>query len=355
MSPLGYLAGRVDLGAVWAMSRLGGAKGGRTPLPHEARLARCAFVADLYREVPLLPPSAFFPEPPPIHPNVKHVRVMRVLTETHGHNVRVDDLSWESAIVPHAAELRETYLEGRENQTMHARLFRSGHGRPAIVAIHGYLGGDYWMEEKQWPVKRWLRRMDVAFPTLPFHARRTGKGKPPRFPALDPGFNNEGFRQAVHDIRGLIGYLRKLGAPKIVVIGASLGGFTTALLSTVAPEVDFAVPTIPLASLADFARDHNRLGNPEETRQLHAVLESAYVISSPFSRPPILPPERTFVIAGKNDRVTPFSHAVKVREHLGSDLFQMKGAHLLQIGRTEAFDELDRRLDPVLRRDQHSR
>ncbi len=350
MSPLGYLAGRVDLGAVWAMSRLGGAKGGRTPLPHEARLARCRFVADLYSEVPLQPPSAFFPLPPPIHPNVKHVRTMQVKTATHGHKVRVDDLSWESGFEPYAAELRDTYLEGRENQTMHTRVFRSGHGRPAIIAIHGYLGGDYWVEEKQWPVRRWLKHMDVAFPTLPFHARRNAKGKPPRFPALDPGFNNEGFRQAVHDIRGLIAYLRKSGAPKIVVIGASLGGFTTTLLATVASEVDFAVPMIPLASLADFARDHNRLGNPQETRELHTVLESAYVISSPLSRPSLLPSERTFVIAGKNDRVTPLAHAVRVREHLGSDLFQMKGAHLLQIGRTEAFDELDRRLEPILQR-----
>jgi len=348
MSRIGALAGKVDLGVVWAISRLGGAKGGRTPLSHAARIARCQHIADVYGRVPLLPPSAFFPTPDAIRPSAAKRPAFDVPTLVGRRRVHVEDLSWESGIEPHVPELRETYLEGRENRTMHARVFRVGHDRPAIVAIHGYLGGDYWLEQRQWPIKRWLSRMDVALPLLPFHSVRTKRGTPPRFPALDPGFNNEGFRQAVHDIRGLILHLKSRGAPRVFVIGASLGGFTTTLLSTVAGEIDFAAPMIPLASLADFARDHNRLGNEQETAELHEILEKAYVVSSPFSRPSLLPPDRTLVIGGKNDRVTPFQHAMRVRAHLGGDLVEMKGAHLVQLGRTDAFNELDTRIDRFL-------
>lgn len=345
MSRIGALAGRVDHGVVWAISRLGAAKGGRTPLPHAARIARCQHIADLYGRVPLLPPSAFFPTPDAVRPLLTKQPSFNVKTLVGERRVHVDDVAWESGIEPYAPELRDSYLEARENRTMHARMFRVGHDRPAIVAIHGYLGGDYWLEQRQWPIKRWLSRMDVALPLLPFHSSRTKRGTPPRFPALDPGFNNEGFRQAVHDIRGLVLYLKSRGAPQVFVIGASLGGFTTTLLSTVAGEIDFVVPMIPLASLADFARDHNRLGNDQETAELHSILDKAYIVSSPFSRPPLLPPDRTFVIGGKNDRVTPLAHAKRVRDHLGGELFEMNGAHLLQIGRTGAFDELDQRLN----------
>lgn len=43
-------------------------------------------------------------------------------------------------------------------------------------------------------------------------------------------------------------------------MGMSLGGYSTSLLATVEPRLAFAVPIIPLASVADFALEQGQLG-----------------------------------------------------------------------------------------------
>src|SRR5262249_1396975 len=151
------------------------------------------------------------------------------------------------------------YLAHVANRTAHARLRLGPRPRPAVILIHGYLGGHYGMEERAWPVA-WLDRkgLDVALPILPFHAPR-GDGRAPPLPSGDPRVTNEGFRQAAHDIRALAAWLRARGAPSVGVMGMSLGGYTTALLATLEPTLAFAVPMIPLASVADFALEQGRL------------------------------------------------------------------------------------------------
>ena len=57
-------------------------------------------------------------------------------------------------------------------------------------------------------------------------------------------------------------------------MGMSLGGYTTALFGDRRIRLAFAVPIIPLASLADFAREQGRLGEtPHETELQHRALE----------------------------------------------------------------------------------
>src|SRR5258708_6261513 len=89
----------------------------------------------------------------------------------------------------------------------------------------------------------------------------TAFSRPPPFPGNDPRFGNEGFRQAVADLRVLMTLLRERGAPSVGIMGMSLGGYASALLATVQRDLAFAVPMIPLASLANAARDQGRLGS----------------------------------------------------------------------------------------------
>ena len=70
------------------------------------------------------------------------------------------------------------------------------------------------------------------------------------------------------DLRDFIGWLREKGHPQVGVMGMSLGGYTTSLLATLENDLAFAVPMIPLASLADFARDQGRLGSNASEQQL---------------------------------------------------------------------------------------
>ena len=264
---------------------------------------------------------------------------------------RVVDLRWDSDDSTFLPELRERYHRRPANQRAAARLWlHTDEPRPAMVLIHGYLAGQHSVEERLWP-SRWLHHrlgLDLAFFVLPFHGVRASSRRlmrTPPFPAADPRVTNEGFRQAIGDLMDLMSWLRARGAPHVGVMGMSLGGYTTALMATVAP-VDFAVPVIPLTSLADFARDQGRLGHtPEEEALEHAALDAVHHVISPLHRPPLVGPERVMIVAAEADRITPIRHAERLAEHFAVPLHTFHGGHLLQFGRKDAL----RRIGPLLR------
>lgn len=302
--------------------------------PRERAQALRAIAASYDRTEHFVRPETFFGPRPTIAPTEKVVR--------RG----VVDLSWTSDRPPHAADLSETYLATPENHVAHARWFRSGEGgRPVIVLIHGYLGGVHAIEERAWPLEGLQKRgLDAVLFVLPFHGPR-GDGRRPRFPGSDPRFTVEGFRQAMHDLDGLVGWLRSRGAPHVGAMGMSLGGYSTALAATVLPDLDFAAPFVPLASLADFAKDDGRLvGSDEDKDEQYRLLENAYAVVSPLSRPVRTPRENILVLGAERDGITPIRHAEKLAEHFGARLVRMPGGHLVQIGRSDGFRALLRML-----------
>jgi pimeloyl-ACP methyl ester carboxylesterase len=305
------------------------------------RLAALERVREVYGEPALLEePTRFFGEP-----RRAPVRTTRARGRADG---EVLELAWPSRAEPFHAPLAPRLLDVPENATARARLFRGAgpeaeRARPALVVIHGYRAGQLDLEERLWPLD-WLRRgalasgataqgLDVALFVLPFHGARGGARGGSRFPGSDPRITIEGFRQAVSDLSDLVGHLRALGAPRVGLLGMSLGGYTAALGATVL-DVDFVVPLIPLASFADLARDNDRLvGTPDERERQHAALERAHGVVSPLARLPRVPPERAYVIAGEADRITPKAHAERLAKHFGAPLDVFPGGHLVQLGR----------------------
>src|SRR5690606_2621728 len=151
------------------------------------------------------------------------------------------------------SELGQRYARYTHNRVATARVFLHREPRPVAILVHGYLGGQFSVEQRVFPVE-WLLRigLDVALFVLPFHGMR---GDPerraaPPFPGSDPRMTNEGFRQAMADFRDLVHWFRERGHPSVGVMGMSLGGYTSALAATLEPELAFAIPIIPLASLA---------------------------------------------------------------------------------------------------------
>ena len=262
---------------------------------------------------------------------------------------QVVDVRWRSGYRPIAdePEVLARYRSQPENETAHARLWlHSDRPRPAVILIHGYLGGQYAVEERAWPV-RWLFSklgLDLAIPVLPFHGPRNG-GRRPLFPSSDPRINVEGFRQTAWDLLSLRRALSARGAPAVGIMGMSLGGYSTALALTADDELAFGVPFIPLASIADFARDGGRLvGEPREQREQHEALEAVHAPVSPLARPARIDPARIRVIAGKSDRITPPAHARRLGAHFGAPVETFYGGHLLQLGRAEGFRSVARLL-----------
>lgn len=329
---LGSAASAVDKAVVAAMHAHGARDRARAEkMTHAERLEVLAGIRASYSEAEH---DRFFAFERPIEPTLREVR--------RG----VFDASWESTFEPFNADVADKYLREVDNRTARARLFLRGGKRPAVIAIHGYLGGYYVFEEATWPIA-WMQKrgLDVALPVLPFHAQRGGqrRGAPP-FPSADPRLTNEGFRQAAADIVGLAKWLRDRGAPAVGVIGVSLGGYTSSLLATVSDAFDFVVPMIPLASVADFAREQGRLGVGDEVDEQHAALEKANWIVSPLARPLKVPKNRALVIAAENDCITPQSHARRLATHFDCEMMTIAGGHLVQIGRGDAYRAFGRML-----------
>lgn len=336
MKLLDIAAGALDRAVVAAVSN----RNRRDALPVAERLALLESFAALYEPALLAEPDRFF-RPAPVALGWQPVRS------------GVWESAWPSGHVPYLEEAAEKWLGRLENRTARARFYGavspSSSTRPAVVLVHGYLGGSWLFEENAWPIAWLVRRgLDVVLPVLPLHAGRGGAGRgAPGFPSSDPRLTNEGFGQAVADIRALVADRRAHGAPHVGVVGMSLGGYTTALLATIAGEgeLDFAMPMFPLASIADFARDQGRLGAGADALAQHAALDEVHRVVSPFARAPRLPPSRLLVAGATGDRITPIAHAERLAAHLGAELVTMRGGHLLQLDRAEAFRALGRRLE----------
>lgn len=340
---LGSAASAVDRAVVAAMHAHGARDRARAEkMPHAERMEVLAEIHRAYADH-----DRFFDSDEAIDPTLREVRP------------GVFDASWASTFEPYLPAVADKYLSRVDNRTARARLFLRGGKRPAVIAIHGYLGGYYVFEEATWPIA-WMQKrgLDVALPVLPFHAQRGGqrRGAPP-FPSADPRLTNEGFRQAATDIAGLARWLRERGAPAVGVIGVSLGGYTSALLATVrtlreseaneenrGSAFDFVVPMIPLASVADFAREQGRLGEGDEAEAQHAALEKANWIVSPLARPLRVPKTRALVVAAENDCITPAAHARRLASHFDCELMTIAGGHLVQLGRGDAYRAFGRML-----------
>jgi pimeloyl-ACP methyl ester carboxylesterase len=338
----GAAAAAVDLAVRHtALARTGGQKNAQA-LRHEVRIALLHRLRDRYTR--LGADERFFRAPRRIAP-AESVRLVRP------DGVRIIDVSWPSDYETFLPEVQEQYDRVEENGTATARLVVHGEPRPIAILIHGYLGGVHRMERRIWPLP-FLERMgmDVALFVLPFHGPRSrGRiGELPPFPGADPRITNEGFRQAMADFRDFVMWLAARGHQKIGVMGMSLGGFSTALAATLETSLAFAVPIIPLASIADAARLNGHLGEtPEETAEQHRGLESVHRMTSPLHRDLAISPSSVLIVGAEADRITPIENARKLAQHFRCRLETMHGGHLVQFGRNDRFRSIGRFLNEL--------
>jgi hypothetical protein len=314
-------------------------------LGHEERVVALERIASAYSETAHDPEQGFFART--THPEVTEREVGEKTKD--GILTRVVDLSWASARPTYLEDpvLRERYGRSPANQRGAARLFlgRGRRDRPTAILVHGYRAGQFPVEERVWPIGWLLRRgMNVALHVLPFHGLRNDRPVP-AFPGSDPRFTNEGFRQAIFDLRVLREHVERGGSRAVGAMGMSLGGYTVSLWATLDP-LAFVAPIIPLASFADVARAAGRLVGSEEQQALQQTrLEEAHRVASPFARASRVEKGAAIVIAGEGDRITPLAHAERLRDHLDAEYVTFAGGHILQVGRSEGFRALGRVLE----------
>jgi pimeloyl-ACP methyl ester carboxylesterase len=290
-------------------------------------------------------PSAFFPAP-----DAAELSLAPAGDGAFG--TQIVDLAYRSGYVPFVPEVRDVYLSYAENLTAHARWWTSDRGRPTIVMLHGWGGGNYWLEERAFAVPYWLRHgYDVVVFQLPFHGRRGSGARAPSWPSPNPVRTNEGFGHAIYDLRALALALRARGATAVGAMGMSLGGYTTALWASIAGAgeaggLDFAIAMIPAVSMARLMWRHGE-ASPARKRAIGAgiteeLLMDVFAVHAPITRPVRV--AHRFVIAGRGDRITPASEASELARHWGVDVAWFDGGHLAQLGRGEPLRAVRRAL-----------
>lgn len=265
-----------------------------------------------------------------------------------------DDVVFESPFVPVNPRQRDEYLGASANRTVHSRWWRHREGgRPVVLVLHGFAADLYAMNE-------WLLALpafyalgcDLLLMTLPFHGTRRGPGEPFSgygFFAGGPSRINEAVAQAVQDARVLVRWLREeRGAPAVGVTGVSLGGLVAAQLAATEPKLAFAVPNVPVTTLADLVMEWEPMGTV--LRRLArkggwSLVEARQHLapSSPLTWNPVLPKDRLFVIGGAGDRLAPPKHARLLWEHWRRPrLHWFPGSHLLHFDRGRYLEEMAR-------------
>ena len=260
-------------------------------------------------------PATFHRKPPPL------ARVdVRPARGGHGRYLHV---SFPSGFEPHAGVPgRARWLRYAPNRTAHAWLLRhEGAPRPWVVCVPGYRMGQPLLDFAGFRAS-WLHRelgLNVAIAVLPFHGpRRVGRRSGDGYLSGDFLDTLHAQTQAIWDLRRLVGWLRREGAPAIGAYGLSLGSYTVSLLAALEPALDCAVAGIPASCFVGLARSNvprgllalaERGGFPFE--RIEALLR----VVSPLALRPLLSRERCFIYAGTADRLAPPSQAFDLWEH----------------------------------------
>ncbi|MEZ4265568.1 MAG: alpha/beta hydrolase [Myxococcota bacterium] len=310
------------------------ARSGPAPAPGRDTLGLLAEAAEYYGG----PGRAeqLFAEPRAIAPTEKRVRPLL--------GGSVVDIAWTSGYEAVHPEHRRRLTRLSENRTARARWYRHSRPAPTILWAHGWALGNPLIEERVFPARAFYRLgFDVLLPTLPFHAARKKRSRPrPLWPSPSAIISTEATAQAVSDLRALVRHCLSRGAPAVGMSGMSLGGFTTSMMVTAEPRLSFAVPFIPFASVAELLWDHGDGSPARQAAQAQGVdlaaMERGMAAASPLYREPLITPDRILVVAGSLDHVTPPRYAEKLAQHFGdARLVHFEGAHLLQLGRSQAF------------------
>jgi hypothetical protein len=162
--------------------------------------------------------------------------------------------------------------------------------------------------------------LDVVIVELPFHGSRSVENPSllNMFPSIDPVITNEGFSQAIFELREISKWIKhELDCP-IIGLGLSLGAQAISLWSSL-DQLDATICVAPLVSIPQFIWKQVS-GTALEQSLLKAgfsydYLESGFAVSSPKSYFLRSDKKHTLIVAGKNDLIVPSSQAEELWKH----------------------------------------
>ncbi len=262
----------------------------------------------------------------------------------------VVDLLFQTNFQPRYKPFQDEFVACRTNQKVHARMWRHPPGKSLgrIIAIHGWFMGDHRMSALTLVPGFFYRLgLDVILYELPYHGRRmpiTDGGKQSLFPSAHVARTNEGFAQAIYELRTLAAWLDAEEKKPIGAIGMSLGGYTAALWASLDP-LAFVIPVVPLVSIADLVWDvfckRPVDADPAKTQELFGFsrdeLHALYAVHCSLSYKPKVPLNRRLILAGIGDPIIPRTQPEMLWEHWEKPrIHWFEGGHLGQIAEANA-------------------
>ncbi len=258
------------------------------------------------------------------------------------------DVRYETDFVPVFPEARDDGTDAcnRRGHLLWWRHARAGH--PVVLCVHGYGGGQPWIETLGFQALRFYRAgIDVVLYVLPYHGVRTPpgarhSGEP--FFDMDLVRTNEAFARAIYELRTLVHRLPAMGTGPVGAFGMSLGGYTAALLASVEPALAFVAAMIPVVSFADrwwSVEDDPWLAVATQNGWSRAGVESLLRVHEPIARPALVPHDRRLVIGARADGICTPQHAERLWRHWDRPrIHWYPGGHLMQLRRTAALRDV---------------
>lgn len=225
----------------------------------------------------------------------------------------------------------------KPNQRMAARVLRHpGEPRPWLMCIHGYRMGLPWIDFPLFDIKRFHHRLgfNVIMPILPLHGTRSVS-------RVTGGLFLDGpmadilhaESQALWDLRCCLAWIRmQQPESEISVLGYSLGGFNTALLSAFEPDLACVIAGIPLADIPAALWHHLpdvHLRYIESQGIDPAYVRKVLAPVSPLQLPPRVDHDRRHIFAATADQLVPAAQPLQLWQHWGEPpIHWYHGSHL---------------------------
>lgn len=231
-----------------------------------------------------------------------------------------EHLSFESEFAPRPDE--PGAVRWGRGDTVHGSALRHGDGteHPWIVLLHGYGMGYAGMDLVGFKANHLHHDLglNVAIPAMPRHGPRRHHHED-SLASLDIVQTVHNLTQAVWDVRRLVRWIRGTTGQPVGVMGLSLGGYMTSMVSSL-EDVDIAIAGIPVVELSMLI--HNHAPRPVRRRaERHGLFgagaHTAMGLSSPLTMDPRVPTDRRFIFAALGDRMTTPEQADVLWEHWG--------------------------------------
>lgn len=259
----------------------------------------------------------------------------RISSEKKYRDGRYQVIEYPSDYHPRNPMLRESFNACLNNQTAYlTRWFHGDSNRKTLLCIHGFMFGDPKQAEKMFKIEKLFDMgLDVVQFVLPLHWKRSFKTifKKGRFFRPDNvAMSLETVGQAVYDLYNAFHILEGLSTGPVGMVGASLGGYHSALYACLDHRPAFAAFVVPSVTFSKpFGPDDVRLPfhvDPAFREKMYAIWE----LHSPLNFMPKVPLENMLFIASRGDRLCPFEDVNRLWQKWGGPKHQfMTGGHWL--------------------------